>query len=75
MGIRSAKGATFPTNVPVVVIGAGACGLCAALAVKEGGTDAIVLERDDRPSGSTALSNTRGESFKAGVSAPCRAHI
>ena len=56
MGIRPAKGATFPTSVPVVVIGAGACGLCAALAATEGGAEAIVLERDDRPSGSTALS-------------------
>ncbi|WP_119422082.1 FAD-dependent oxidoreductase [Desertibaculum subflavum] len=56
MGIRAAKGAAFPTTVPVVVIGAGACGLCAALAAKEAGAEVIVLERDDRPSGSTALS-------------------
>jgi len=29
---------TFEYQIPVVVIGAGACGLCAALAVKEMGT-------------------------------------
>src|SRR4029077_20386331 len=32
-----------------------AAGLCAALAAKEAGIDAIVIERDDVPSGSTAL--------------------
>jgi fumarate reductase flavoprotein subunit len=40
----------------VVVVGAGACGLTAALAAKERGAEVLVLERDDRPSGSTALS-------------------
>jgi fumarate reductase flavoprotein subunit len=42
--------------VPLVIIGAGAAGLCAALAAKEAGIDAVVVERDDIPSGSTALS-------------------
>jgi fumarate reductase flavoprotein subunit len=43
-------------SVPVVVIGGGACGLCAALAAREGGAEVLVLERDHSPAGSTALS-------------------
>ena len=46
----------FDTQVPLIVVGAGAAGLCAALAAKERGIDAVVIERDDVPSGSTALS-------------------
>jgi fumarate reductase flavoprotein subunit len=46
----------FEYSVPVLVIGAGACGLTAALAAKEAGADVLVLERDARPAGSTALS-------------------
>jgi fumarate reductase flavoprotein subunit len=46
----------FEYSVPVVVIGAGACGLTAALAAKECGAEVLVLERDAKPSGSTALS-------------------
>jgi fumarate reductase flavoprotein subunit len=43
-------------QVPLVIIGAGAAGLCAALAAKEAGANAVVIERDAVPSGSTALS-------------------
>ncbi len=39
-----------------MVVGAGACGLTAALAAKERGAEVLVLERDARPTGSTALS-------------------
>ena len=46
----------FDTQVPLIIVGAGAAGLCAALAAKEAGIDAVVVERDDVPSGSTALS-------------------
>ena len=46
----------FDSQVPLVIVGAGAAGLCAALAAKEAGVDAVVVERDDVPSGSTALS-------------------
>jgi fumarate reductase flavoprotein subunit len=46
----------FDTQVPLIIVGAGAAGLCAALAAKEAGIDAVVLERDEVPSGSTALS-------------------
>ncbi len=39
----------------VVIIGAGAAGLCAALAAREAGLSVTVLERDDEPAGNTAL--------------------
>lgn len=46
----------FDTQVPLVIVGAGAAGLCAALAAKEAGVEPVVIERDVVPSGSTALS-------------------
>ena len=48
--------ATFEVAVPVVVIGAGACGCCAVLAAHEAGAGVLVLERDETPRGSTSLS-------------------
>src|ERR1043166_5128486 len=56
MPVRAAAEAQFEYAVPVLIIGAGACGLCAALAANEAGADVFVLERDARPSGSTSLS-------------------
>jgi fumarate reductase flavoprotein subunit len=47
----------FPFTVPVLIVGAGACGLSAALAVRDLGLEPLVLERDARPSGNTALSS------------------
>lgn len=44
-------------KVPVVIVGAGACGLVAALAGRDAGAEVVVLERDPSPSGSTALSS------------------
>jgi fumarate reductase flavoprotein subunit len=44
-------------TAPVLVIGAGACGLVAALAAADAGAIVVVLERDRTPSGSTALSS------------------
>ena len=41
----------------VVVIGAGACGLVAALRAKAAGADVVVLERDASPAGSTSMSS------------------
>jgi fumarate reductase flavoprotein subunit len=43
-------------EVPVVIVGAGACGLTAALAAREAGVEPLLLEADPVPSGSTALS-------------------
>ena len=56
MAVLPAQAAKFEYAVPVVVIGAGACGLTAALSVHESGTEVLVLERDAKPAGSTALS-------------------
>jgi fumarate reductase flavoprotein subunit len=43
-------------QVPLLIVGAGAAGICAALAAKESGVDAVVIECDSVPSGSTGLS-------------------
>ncbi|WP_137045238.1 FAD-dependent oxidoreductase [Pseudolabrys sp. FHR47] len=56
MSLRDAAGVTFDTHAPLLIVGAGAAGLCAALAAKEAGVDPVVIERDALPSGSTALS-------------------
>ena len=57
MSILPAQGIDFDTTVPVAVVGAGACGLCAALAAQDAGAEVLVLERDAMPQGSTALSS------------------
>ncbi|MEO7245406.1 MAG: FAD-dependent oxidoreductase [Rubrivivax sp.] len=44
-------------EVPVAIVGAGACGLTAALALRRSGIDCVLLERDPAPRGSTALSS------------------
>ncbi|MGE3868135.1 MAG: FAD-dependent oxidoreductase [Pseudorhodoplanes sp.] len=54
--VRPAAGVPFETTLPVLIIGAGAAGLCAALAAREAGAEPVVVERDPVPSGSTALS-------------------
>ena len=41
----------------MVIVGAGACGLTAALAARDAGAEVLVLERDASPAGSTALSS------------------
>jgi fumarate reductase flavoprotein subunit len=56
MPVLPAVQARFEYGVDVVVIGAGACGLTAALAACEAGAAVLVLERDARPTGSTSLS-------------------
>jgi len=45
------------THVPVAIVGAGACGLTAALMLADAGIECALLERDATPSGSTALSS------------------
>jgi len=44
-------------EVPVAIVGAGACGLTAALMLRDAGIDCVLLERDALPQGSTALSS------------------
>ena len=46
----------FDLQVHTLIIGAGACGLVAALAAVEAGQQVLVIEADAIPSGSTALS-------------------
>ncbi|MBT8459755.1 MAG: FAD-dependent oxidoreductase [Boseongicola sp.] len=46
----------FDLEVPVLVIGAGASGLVAALSARDHGGEVLVIEADAVPSGSTALS-------------------
>lgn len=44
-------------EVPVAIVGAGACGLAAALFLHDAGIDGVLLERDALPHGSSALSS------------------
>ena len=53
--IKSAAGRRFE-SAGVVIVGAGAAGLCAALRAAEAGVPVVVVERDKLPAGSTALS-------------------
>ncbi|KIN70469.1 putative 3-ketosteroid dehydrogenase [Sulfitobacter noctilucae] len=46
----------FDFEVETLIIGAGACGLVAALSAHEAGQEVLVIEADAVPSGSTALS-------------------
>lgn len=48
--------APHEAHVQTLIVGAGACGLIAALAAHAAGQAVLVLERDALPSGSTALS-------------------
>lgn len=57
MTVQFIEAREFPVTVPVVIVGAGACGLTAALAARDAGAEVLVLERDKFPSGSTALSS------------------
>ena len=56
MTILKASDASFAGEVPVVIIGGGGCGLCAALSAKENGAEVLVLERDASALGTTAMS-------------------
>ncbi|MGL4438092.1 MAG: FAD-dependent oxidoreductase [Bosea sp. (in: a-proteobacteria)] len=53
---RAETGKSPDVNVDVLVIGAGAAGLIAAMRAREAGASVLVLERDALPRGSTALS-------------------
>lgn len=43
-------------DIPIVIVGGGGTGLCAALAVRDAGVDALVIERDRQPLGTTSMS-------------------
>ncbi len=48
---------SFSTSVPLVVIGAGAAGILAALAARKAGAKVLLLDRDAAPSGATGQSS------------------
>jgi len=54
---RAARMPDGTPRVPVAIVGAGACGLTAALMLRDAGIDCVLLERDASPQGSTALSS------------------
>ena len=56
MSVERADGITFDAHIPIVIVGAGAAGLVAALEAKRHGAEVLILERDPLPRGSTALS-------------------
>lgn len=56
MSIIREQSPEFDFSVPVAVVGAGACGLTAALAARDQGVEVLVLERDKRLWGSTSMS-------------------
>lgn len=56
MAIDTRASSEFAFSVPIIVIGAGGCGLTAALGARDGGADVLVLERDPKPWGTTSMS-------------------
>lgn len=54
--VLPANNKTFPTHVPVIIVGGGGCGLSAGLAAQDAGATALVLERDTVCRGSTSMS-------------------
>ncbi len=56
MSIERVQSLSSELHVPLVVIGAGACGLTAALAAGDAGALPLVFERDPHPTGSTGMS-------------------
>lgn len=57
----------FPAHMPVVIAGAGACGLTAALSALQQGADVLILEKDATPRGTTSMS--QGTMCAAGTQA------
>jgi len=49
-------GQDFDFNTQIVIVGAGACGLCAALAARDAGAETFVLERTKAILGTTSMS-------------------
>jgi len=56
LSIERVQSLSSELHVPLAVIGAGACGLSAALAAHDAGAAPLVLERDAHPTGSTGMS-------------------
>ncbi|MBC2669848.1 FAD-dependent oxidoreductase [Novosphingobium piscinae] len=60
----------FEFTVPVLVVGGGACGCIAALAARDAGAEVLLVEQDERPMGSTGMS--QGLVCAAGTRAQAR---
>jgi len=56
MSILKATEASYSLQIPVAIIGAGGCGLTAALAAAEAGASPLVLEADEQALGTTSMS-------------------
>jgi len=56
VGIQRGTRSDFEMHMPVIVVGAGGCGMSAALAARDCGADVLLIERDATPLGSTAMS-------------------
>ncbi len=56
MAIETKATSSFDFVIPVLIVGAGGCGLTGALAARDAGVDALVLERDPKPWGTTSMS-------------------
>lgn len=56
MSTEQYAGQATEFDVDVAIVGAGGCGLTAALAAHQGGASVLVLERDPTPMGSTGMS-------------------
>ena len=55
-GLEPWDGRAFEVEVPVLVVGGGACGLTAALAARDAGAEVLVAEQGPRCEGSSAMS-------------------
>lgn len=56
MAVLTDAETVFDMHVPVIIVGAGACGLTAALAARDAGAEVLVIERDSSPYGTTGMS-------------------
>jgi fumarate reductase flavoprotein subunit len=55
--VRTAAMPPGTPEMPVAIVGSGACGLTAALMLRDAGIDCVLIERDGQAQGSTALSS------------------
>ena len=46
----------MPSDIEVLVVGGGACGMAAAIAAHDGGANVAIIEKMDRPGGNSSLS-------------------
>jgi fumarate reductase flavoprotein subunit len=63
----------FEFTVPILVAGGGACGTTAALAARDAGAEVLLVEQDDFPQGTTAMS--QGLICAAGTKAQAEAGV